>query len=309
MVFFFAENYYKYHYSNTCSNAFIFMVILILFAILLPFFTNVSSVDRFWHPNTVFTDHPIVQYQNEFLLQLSTSNGKTVNFYKDHLLEDDNIMLSSINIETQDYSNKDIINIIKFKGHIDIENNPTSEEIDNNYNEIKFFIFFDYYMIEDANFHIRSKSHIFYSLSSSNERITKFKANGDLILKQNKGLIETYFMKNEGSNLKFNEEINEVLNDPFSRDENYYFEIRKNNIYVEKGENNDNGIDFEITVNIPYYQDIIVQLPHYTNLKNKWVLYSMLFFPTLFVCYWLMELVIDNQIFKTRIKSDIPIKL
>ena len=39
------------------------------------------------------------------------------------------------------------------------------------------------------------------------------------------------------------------------------------------------------------------------------LLYSMLFFPTLFVCYWLMGLVIDNQIFKTRIKSDIPIKL
>ena len=162
-------------------------------------------------------------------------------------------------------------------------------------------------MTEDANFHIRSKAHIFYSLSSSQESISTFKANGDLILKQNKGLIETYFMKNEGKNLTFDEELNEVLNDPFSRDDNYYFEFRKNSIFVEKGDKED--IEFEITVNIPYYQDILVQLPHYTNLKNKWVLYSMLFYPTLFVCYWLMGLVIDNQIFKTRIKSDIPIKL
>jgi len=300
MVFFFSENYYKYHYSNTCSITFIFMVVLILFSILLPFFTNFSSLDKFWHPNTVFTDHPIVQYQNEFLLQLSNSDGKTVNLYKDNLL-DNEVILSTLNIETQDYSNKDIINCIKFKGSIIDDGN-------NNFNEIKFFIFFDYYMTENVNFYIRSKAHIFYSLSSSQDSISKFKANGDLILKQNKGLIETYFMKNEGKNLTFDEEINEVLNDPFSRDDNYYFEIKKNNIFIERG-NNDNEIEFEITVNIPYYQDIIVQLPHYTNLKNKWVLYSMLFFPTLFVCYWLMGLVIDNQIFKTRIKSDIPIKL
>lgn len=300
MVLFFSENYYKYHYSNICSNAFIFMVILILFTLLLPFFTNFSSLDKFWHPNTVFTDHPIVNYQNEFLLQLSNSDGKTINFYNDKLIEENTIL--SINIETQDYSNKEIINCIKINGHIDKPNNI-------NYNEIKFFIFFDYYLVEDANFHIRSKAHIFHSLSSSEDSISTFKANGDLILKQNKGLIETYFMKNEGKDLTFDEEINEILNDPFSRDENYYFEFRKNIIYVERGNAADEDIDFEITVNIPYYQDIIVQLPHYTNLKNKWVLYSMLFFPTLFVCYWLMELVIDNQIFKTRIKSDIPIKL
>ena len=299
MVFFFTENYYKYHYSNACSITFIFMVALILFSILLPFFTNFSSLDKFWHPNTVFTDHPIVQYQNEFLLQLSNSDGKTVNLYNDHLI-DDNVILSSFNFEVQDYSNKDIINCIKFKGSID-------KSSGDGFNEIKFFIFFDYYMTEDANFHIRSKAHIFYSLSSSQESISTFKANGDLILKQNKGLIETYFMKNEGKNLTFDEELNEVLNDPFSRDDNYYFEFRKNSIFVEKGDKED--IEFEITVNIPYYQDILVQLPHYTNLKNKWVLYSMLFFPTLFVCYWLMGLVIDNQIFKTRIKSDIPIKL
>ena len=301
MVFFFTENYYKYHYSNACSITFIFMVALILFSILLPFFTNFSSLDKFWHPNTVFTDHPIVQFQNEFLLQLSTSDGKTVNLYNDQLLDND-VMLSSFNFETQDYSNKDIINCIKFKGSIDKGTN-------NQFNEIKFFIFFDYYMTEDVNFHIRSKAHIFYSLSSSQESISTFKANGDLILKQNKGLIETYFMKNEGKNLTFDEELNEVLNDPFSRDDNYYFEFRKNSIFVEKSNNNNEDIEFEITVNIPYYQDILVQLPHYTNLKNKWVLYSMLFFPTLFVCYWLMGLVIDNQIFKTRIKSDIPIKL
>ena len=303
MVFFFSENYYKYHYSNACSGIFVFMVVLILFIILLPFFTNFSSLDKFWHPNTVFTDHPIVQYKNEFLLQLSTPEGKTVNLYNDHLFDNDDVMLSSLNIETQDYSNKDIINSIKFKGHIQKGDGV------NHYNEIKFFIFFDYYITEDANFHTRSKAHIFYSLSSINEEISVFKASGDLILKQNKGLIESYFMKNEGKNLSFDEEINEVLNDPFSRDENYYFEFRKNIIYAEKREVNNDGIDFDITVNIPYYQDIIVQLPHYTNLKNKWVLYSMLFFPTLFVCYWLMGLVIDNQIFKTRIKSDIPIKL
>ena len=299
MVYFFSENYYKYHYSNYCSNAFIFMVVLILFSILLPFFTNLGSLDQFWKPRTVYTDHPIVQFNDEFLIQLSNSNGDTLTL-NTYQLSDEKGILSTCTIETQDYSNKDIINVIKFKGHIDyFENNA-------NFNDIKFFIFFDYYMTEDVNIHIRSKAHIFYS---NFEDISKFGANGDLILKQNKGLVETYFMEKDGTST-FEDEVNEVLNDPFNRDANYYFEFKKNNIIVNKANEEENlGLDIDITINIPYYQDIIVELPNYTNLKNKWVLYSILFFPTLFVCYWLMELVINNQIFKTRIRSDIPIKL
>ena len=296
MVYFFSENYYKYHYSNYCSNAFIFMVVLILFAILLPFFTNLCSMDKFWKPNTVYTDHPIVQFNDEFLIQLSNSNGDTLtlNTYK---LSDEKGILSSCTIEAEDYNNKNIINVIKFKGHIDYFNNSV------NFNEIKFFIFFDYYMTEDVNIHIRSKAHIFYS---NFDYLSKFGASGDLILKQNKGLVESYFMEKEGAST-LEEQINEVLNDPFNRDANYYFEYKKNNIIINRGENL--GLDIDITINIPYYQDIIVELPHYTNLKNKWVLYSILFFPNLFICYWLMGLVINNQIFKTRIRSDIPIKL
>ena len=298
MVYFFSENYYRYHYSNYCSNAFIFMVVLILFAILLPFFTNLGTLDKLWKPNTVFTDHPIVQFNDEFLIQLSGGNiSSTLHTNK---LSDDEVILSSCSIEAQDYSNKDIINVIKFKANIAPFKSGTK------FNDIKFFIFFDYYLTEDVNFHIRSKAHIFYSNFDS---ISKFGANGDLILKQNKGLVETYFLKEQTSD--FNEEIHTVLNDPFNRDENYYFEYKTNNIVVNKQqEGTENlGIDIDITINIPYYQDIIVELPHYTNLKNKWVLYSILFFPTLFICYWLMGIVINNQIFKTRIKSDIPIKL
>jgi hypothetical protein len=159
-------------------------------------------------------------------------------------------------------------------------------------------------MTEDVNIHLRSKAHMFYS---SNDPIKKFNSNGDLILKQNIGLTESYFMKNQGTGLSFEEEIGVISNDPFDRNDNYYFEYKKTDILVKTG--NENNLEIEININIPYYQEIIVELPNYTNLKNKWVLYSILFFPTVFVCYCLMEMVIKNQIFKTRIKSDIPIKL
>jgi len=298
MVSFFSENYYIYHYSNSCSLAFIFMVIFIVFSILLPFFTNFSPLEKFWMPNTVFIDHPIVQFNGNFLIELTNSESETFRFSPSELIQG-NTILSSSSFETQDYSNKDIINVIKYRGHIQFNNPATIKDI-------KFFIFFDYYMTEDVNIHIRSKAHIFYS---NFEDISKFGANGDLILKQNKGLVETYFMEKDGAST-FEDEINEVLNDPFNRDVNYYFEFKKNNIFVNKVNREENlGLDIDITINIPYYQDIIVELPNYTNLKNKWVLYSILFFPTLFVCYWLMDLVINNQIFKTRIRSDIPIKL
>ena len=300
MVAFFTENYYIYHYSNVCSNAFIFMVILILFSILLPFFTNLGVLDRFWKPIKIFNTHPIVQFNDEFLIELTDTNGATSKLYTNHLLDDNTkVFMPFVNIESEDYSDKDIFNKITFKAKI----NKNNENLD--VNEIKFYFFFDYYITEDVNIHLRSKAHMFYS---SNDLITKFNSNGDLILKQNIGLTESYFMKNQGTGLSFEEEIDVISNDPFDRNDNYYFEYKKTDIFVEKGTTN-NKLEIEININIPYYQEIIVELPNYTNLKNKWVLYSILFFPTVFVCYCLMEMVIKNQIFKTRIKSDIPIKL
>ena len=308
MVSFFSENYYIYHYSNVCSNAFLFMVVLILFSILLPFFTNLGVLDKFWKPKKVFTDHPIVQYNDDFFIELIyySNEGETSQLDKNKL-SDDIAIINSINIQTEEYSNKDIINKIKFKININHGNQHIKE--------IKFYIFFDYYMTEDVNIHLRSKAHVFYLSDSpepteetQREGIIKFVSNGDLVLKQNKGLVETYFMETQGSSLNYEDEINTVKNDPFHRDDNYYFEYKKTDILVDKSTSTDN-LDMEININIPYYQDIIVELPNYTNLKNRWILYSILFFPTVYVCYCLMEMVINNQIFKTRIRSDIPIKI
>ena len=117
MVSFFSENYYIYHYSNSCSLAFIFMVVLIIFTILLPYFTNFGPLEKFWMPNTLFTDHPIVQFKDEFLLELTFNDSTTITFNPNQLF-DDGCILSSSSFELQDYSNKDIINIIKYKGHI-----------------------------------------------------------------------------------------------------------------------------------------------------------------------------------------------
>lgn len=279
MVSFFSENYYAYHYSNVFSNAFIFMVVLIIISILLPFFTNIGVLDKFWKPITVFTDHPIVQFKNEFNIALS--DGTTP--------EDFNILKNNVNYRVDSDEKK-----IRIVGDLVYQNAK----------EIKFFIFFDYYMIDKVNVHIRSKAHFFYS---SIDPFISITADGDLVLKQNKGLVETYFMDTQGTNSDLETEINEAKENPFSRDSDYYFEYKKNNIHISKG--SETKFTFDFTFNIPYYEDIFVQLPNYTNLKNKWVLYSILFFPTVFICYKLMELAIENQIFKTRIKSDIPIRI
>jgi len=283
MVSFFSENYYAYHYSNVFSNAFIFMVVLIIFSILLPFFTNIGVLDKFWKPITVFTDHPIIQYNGEYHIILSGDDSEEFNTLKENV---------RICINEQNEKK------ITIKGVLDYSIDKVKD--------IKFYIFFDYYMIEKVNVHIRSKAHIFYS---SNDPFSSITADGDLVLKQNKGLVETYFMDNQGTNSDLSHEIEEVTANPFNRDNDYYFEYKKNNIYAIKEVSADKTFQFTFTFNIPDYEDIFVQLPNYTNLKNKWVLYSILFFPTVFVCYKLMELAIENQIFKTRIKSDVPIRI
>jgi hypothetical protein len=273
------------------------MVVLIIFTILLPYFTNFGPLEKFWMPNTLFTDHPIVQFKDEFLLELTFNDSTTITFNPNQLF-DDGCILSSSSFELQDYSNKDIINVIKYKGHIQYNSQK-------NIRELKFFIFFDYYMTELVNIHLRSKAHLFYS---SDDTFSKIISETDLTLKQNKAMTETYFIQEPNSEHSLNEEINEVMVDPFNKDIDNYFILNKNYNFVYK-ENNPNSLDLDITINIPYYQDIIVKLPNYTNIKNKWVLYSILFFPTLFVCYWLMGIAISNGIFKTRIKSDIPLKM
>ena len=138
MVSFFSENYYIYHYSNSCSLAFIFMVIFIIFSILLPFFTNFGPLEKFWMPNTIFIDHPIVQFKDYFLIEITFSDLTSIRFYQSEsssqLIDNSNI-LSSSSFEAQDYSNKDIINVIKYKGHIQFDGAKTIKDI-------KFYIFF-----------------------------------------------------------------------------------------------------------------------------------------------------------------------
>ena len=297
MVSFFSENYYIYHYSNSCSLAFIFMVIFIVFSILLPFFTNFSPLEKFWMPNTVFIDHPIVQFNGNFLIELTNSESETIRFSPSQLIQDDTI-LSSSSFETQDYSNKDIINVIKYRGHIQFNDQTTIKDI-------KFFIFFDYYMTEVVNIHLSSNAHLFYS---SNDGFSKIISDNELILKQNRAMTETYFMQEEDTNFDLDTEIEKLSNSPFQNDDDNYFALKNNYNFVYK-QSDTHSLDLDITINIPYYQEIIIKLPNYTNIKNRCVLYSFLFFPTLFVCYCLMEMFINNGIFKTRIKSDIPIKI
>ena len=273
------------------------MVIFIVFSILLPFFTNFSPLEKFWMPNTVFIDHPIVQFNGNFLIELTNSESETIRFSPSQLIQD-NTILSSSSFETQDYSNKDIINVIKYRGHIQFNNPATIKDI-------KFFIFFDYYMTEVVNIHLSSNAHLFYS---SNDGFSKIISDNELILKQNRAMTETYFMQEEDTNFDLDTEIEKLSNSPFQNDDVNYFALKNNYNFVYK-QKNTHSLDLDITINIPYYQEIIIKLPNYTNIKNRWVLYSFLFFPTLFVCYCLMEMFINNGIFKTRIKSDIPIKM
>lgn len=302
MVSFFSENYYIYHYSNSCSLAFIFMVIFIIFSILLPFFTNFGPLEKFWMPNTIFIDHPIVQFKDYFLIEITFDDLNSIRFYQSEsssqLIDNSNI-LSSSSFEAQDYSNKDIINVIKYKGHIQFNEGKKIKDI-------KFYIFFDYYMTEVVNIHLHSKAHLFYS--SNDDGFSKIISDNDLILKQNKAMTETYFLPKENNDYSVQDEIDKLSNSPFQNDDDNYFILNNNYNFAYKEETT-RSLDLDITINIPYYQEIIIRLPNYTNLKNRWVLYSFLFFPTLFVCYCLMAMFINNGIFKTRIKSDIPIKI
>ena len=106
-------------------------------------------------------------------------------------------------------------------------------------------------------------------------------------------------------------EAEDIVNYPLrdTSHQDYYLEFKKYYFIAQITDQTSSTLDIDVSITIPYYQDIIVALPNYTNLKNLWVVYSMLFFPTLYICYRLMKFVIERQIFKTGIRSDLPIKL
>ena len=108
------------------------------------------------------------------------------------IIIDGDWLLSSSNFEAQDYSNKDIINVIKYKGHIQFVGATNTNQI----KSVKFFIFFDYYMTELVNIQLRSKAHLFYS---SDDTFSKIISETDLTLKQNKAMTETYFIQEPNS--------------------------------------------------------------------------------------------------------------
>ena len=313
MAAFFTENYYKYHYASVCSFAFIFLIVLILLSILLPFFTNFGSLDVFWGPNKVFTDHPIVQFNNEFLIVLNYTNENSNKTYKATLTqanlcdENENIIITSLDFEKEEYSNKNIYSSIKFKAHLDnLKSTDSSIKIVN----VQIYFFLDYYMVEDCLVHIRSNIHVPQATALPKQHIRKIESSGYINLKQNEPLVNQYFIDDENK-VSFDEEVENILNNPLSdtSSQDYYLEFKKYYFITQKILESNDVLDIDISMTIPYYQDIIVSLPNYTNLKNKWVLYSMLFFPTLYICYRLMEFVIERQIFKSGIRSELPIKL
>lgn len=303
MVSFFSENYYAYHYSSPFSLAFFYVLICILFIIFLPFFTNIGTLEIFWKPKVVYTDHPIIQFKDEFVFFVTYQKTGSSSIAELSPIKtfDENIILSLSEFQCEEYGDTDIYNKIKYKGYI-----STSEDV--SIKSIKLYFFFDYYLIEDAFILLKTNVHIGYSLKDSSESINKLSSFGTLELVQNKALSDNYFIQSDNfqeKNLK--EKITDLEVDVGS-DENY-INYKKDYIFIEKGNESRRRIELDISMDIPYYQNIIVELPHFTNLKNKWVIYSILFYPTLYICYSLVKFTFKNQIFKTSIKSELPIKL
>lgn len=309
MAIFFVDNYYNYHYSSLCSLASIYLVVLILFCIFLPFFTSIRSTDKFWKPKQIITDHPIVQFKNEFFTEITLQNiinGDINGDILSHLdRASDNLILSSVIFEPYEYSNENIYNKIKFSGHI------SKLDADKKITEVKIYFFFNYLMTENCKIEVRTFSKIPTAIAGNGQYIRKIETNGYINLKQNKALKDNYFINrenNEKDEKTFDEEIDEALNAE-GGNVDFNLEFKKYYFNVEKVTDAGNGLDIDVTINIPYYQDIILELPNYTNLKNRYVMFSIFFFPTLLVCYSLMKFVIEKQIFKTRIRSELPIKL
>ena len=315
MVCLYRETYNAYYYASFCSIPFLITLVSFLVLILLPFFLQFSTIEEnFWYTPTNFYEHPVIRYNDEYAISIigqkkeggyvffyETSYPKINEFYENTYDQDKQISINSISVTKEEVNNDDVIDSLNVKINIHLA--------DNNYKitDIKIMLFFDYILQTNAKYQFQTMC---YLDAFSSNGISQFLSSGRLKLKQKIPFRMTEFYNMTYSTNYFHKwgilksDFYTIYNNfTFGRDYSTKFEYTYKNIIPS---NSDNDVYVNSIIEIPSYQQIIVGMPSYMNLKFKWIKYLAAFIPTYLIIWNYLNFFFKNRIANVSVQGDLP---
>ena len=313
MVCLYRETYNAYYYASFCSIAFLITLVSYLVLILLPFFLQFSTTgENFWYTPTIFYEHPVIRYNDEYAIMINfkednnyfslyeTSYSEINKFY-DSSYSNKDVSINSISVTKEEINNDDVIDSLNLKINIHISDSKYT------ITDIKIMLFFDYIIQSNAKYQFQTMC---YLDGSSSNGISQFISSGRLQLKQkipfkmtdfyNMTYSTNYFLKWGVLKSDFYTIYNNFTN---GRDYSTKFEYTYKNIIPS---NSDKDVYVNSIIEIPSYQQIIVGMPSYMNLKFKWIKYLAAFIPTYIIIWNYLNFFFKNRIGNVIIQGDLP---
>ena len=316
MVCLYRETYNAYYYAPFCSIPFLITLVSFLVLILLPFFLQFSTIEEnFWYTPTNFYEHPVIRYNDEYAISIiaqntdddayvffyETSYQKINEFYENTYDPDDEISINSISVTKEEVNNDDVIDSLNVKINIHL-----AEDI-NNITDIKIMLFFDYILQTNAKYQFQTMC---YLDAFSSNGISQFLSSGRLKLKQKIPFRMSEFYNMTYSTNYFHKwgilksDFYTIYNNfTFGRDYSTKFEYTYKNIIPS---NSDKDVYVNSIIEIPSYQQIIVGMPSYMNLKFKWIKYLAAFIPTYLIIWNYLNFFFKNRIANVSVQGDLP---
>ena len=315
MVCLYRETYNAYYYAPFCSIPFLITLVSFLVLILLPFFLQFSTIEEnFWYTPTNFYEHPVIRYNDEYAISIiaqntdddyvffyETSYQKINEFYENTYDRDNEISINSISVTKEEVNNDDVIDSLNVKINIHL-----AEDI-KKITDIKIMLFFDYILQTNAKYQFQTMC---YLDAFSSNGISQFLSSGRLKLKQKIPFRMTEFYNMTYSTNYFHKwgilksDFYTIYNNfTFGRDYSTKFEYTYKNIIPS---NSDNDVYVNSIIEIPSYQQIIVGMPSYMNLKFKWIKYLAAFIPTYLIIWNYLNFFFKNRIANVSVQGDLP---
>ena len=318
----FLSPYKKTFSSNVCSLSTIIGLVILIAAILLPLFAAFSTED-FWLRLKEYTEQPLVDYYNNYMLYITKINNDTYQTFFDSSINYLNAKFSEICQYRLNYKNCDALK----NGFItnittDLDEDGINDKLTIKYEDtdstlfesvvkldIKLMFFLKYGLTKKVKLIMTPMIYINIPVDLSNSNGKEIRLNGNLELIQKSPIVSTavtsqIYYEEYPFKIDYNEST------PF--DLLYYYNKYKNNnytvkYYYEKIEKpiEERKIQITIEMNIPKLQQIFYIQSVFEALKYAWMQYFSIFLPIYIVLYITLKFIIENNIFYSNIKSDL----
>ena len=315
MVCLYRETYNAYYYASFFSISSLITIVSVIVLILLPFFLQFSTInENFWYTPSVYYEHPIIKYNDEYAILIGyeyngyktfyvTSNSDLNEFYN-NLEQNSDLSLNSFTVGKEEVNNDNVIDVLNMKINL------YKQDDDIKIKDIKIILFLDYILQSNVKYQFQT---ICLIEAYSSLGITQLNTKGKLKLKQKLPFRMTDFYNMTYSSNYF--QTHGFLGSDFSsiyenftngRDYTTKYEYIYKNIYIENEGDEGDSIDVDSIIEIPSYQEVIFGMPSYMNLKMKWIRYLAAFIPTYVIIWYYLNFFFKNRIANFSVQGDLP---